>query len=441
MKNIRKIAILMFFITSIFANNGENLNNFAYGYEIVLSENKNNAVSKIVVPIDIYLNAYSKNLDDVRIFNNKGELVSYAFSNNMLENIEHKSVKTVLFKIKDNEDRVAKEIEKGDTHLSEYTYTYLLKFPQDFNHTNDVNSVKFKWEKTNYNWEANVDVAFSENSNLKNNQIVKNAPIMQLKDVNNENVFILDTINISRYYRGAQATNGNDIIITIRSTVKLPDMQYASVGFQDYNADKDVENFHMNYIKNANQSLIYKLKTSQPAVEIKMSLNDANSVMPVEIYYKSDKEQDDWVKLEDKVLTSINYEENKIILKNPLLIEQIMIKPINTSYNNVPTVYISRKRSEIIFNSANNGPFILAYGSNIAKKVAISPNVFKDQHVSYAGIGKHIKFAGEKAFMQKEDNANNSQISKWLIWITLGLGVVFLVALSLRLIKEIKKEI
>jgi hypothetical protein len=113
----------------------------------------------------------------------------------------------------------------------------------------------------------------------------------------------------------------------------------------------------------------------------------------------------------------------------------------NSGFGNVPQFTAYRKRIDIIFNSANNAPFILAYGSFGANALDLPASDFlKDTDVDYipaAYIGNALKLGGEKAFEVKVEK-DGSFIPKWTIWIALVFGVAFLIFLAYKLSKELK---
>ncbi|MFV0481903.1 MAG: DUF3999 family protein [Campylobacteraceae bacterium] len=119
-----------------------------------------------------------------------------------------------------------------------------------------------------------------------------------------------------------------------------------------------------------------------------------------------------------------------------------MIKPINSSFVLYPEVTLSRKELDVVFNSANGAPFILAYGSNIAKSASVPIGSFEDLYnLADTNLKAKTTLSGEKAFNQKDGSVQESLILSWAIWAILIFGVIVLVFLAFRLSKEIKKEI
>ena len=99
----------------------------------------------------------------------------------------------------------------------------------------------------------------------------------------------------------------------------------------------------------------------------------------------------------------------------------------------------------IIFNSANNGPFILAWGSAKAKPASLSEKALLSdttsaQDVPEAHLGDKVKLGNKEVLSQTDDDlSKSSSLSKWLIWGVLIAGALFLMLLALKLLKEVKK--
>ena len=447
-----KIFLGFVFVAQIvFASNVVTSNDFAYGKEITLNDNQA-VISAIVLDKDIYLKAYSESLDDIRIFNKDGVLTPFALYEKSSNKLITKSLDMNVFKIGDNEDKILRQIEQNEIDISEYEYTYLIKLPANSNFFETLKEIKFDWNETSYNWEAKVNIGFKENASSKEKRVAENFAIMQLRDENSKNLFKLDVVELWRYYleknsdfyKENSARNEFSWIVKISSKTKLPKIKSATGNYEVYSVESDLVSFIMDVKHSTDNLFDFSLPSRQPISEIDISLDKNNVILPVEIFYKTD-EKDEWKKLKEVVLNSIsdNQKLNKISFSNALDIKELRLKPINTSFNGNINIYVKRQEFEIVFNSANDAPFLLVYGSNVAQKATIAKDVFLEQsdYIPRGYLSKEMVLAGEKAYNQKLNEENSSSIPKWLIWVFLGFGVLFLVFLAVKLSKEIKKDI
>ncbi|MDR0467312.1 MAG: DUF3999 domain-containing protein, partial [Campylobacteraceae bacterium] len=276
---------------------------------------------------------------------------------------------------------------------------------------------------------------------LQGRQIAEDFVIMQLQDEKQQSDLKVDSVKLNYHSlkKEESATNSEfGWIVKVSSKTKLPKITKAVGYFEEYSVETDYITFDMKSKRTSDDTLDFSLPSTQPINELNLFLHGTNFMLPIEIFYKSDKDEE-WKKLKEMVLIR---DTNRISMADsPLNIKELRIKAINAHFYGDISVEAKRKELDIVFNSANNAPYILVYGSNIAGKASISEDIFlKQDDISYAYLSKEVVLAGEKAYSQKLDD-ENSAIPKWVIWAILGLGVVFLVFLAFKLSKEIKKDI
>jgi hypothetical protein len=150
-------------------------------------------------------------------------------------------------------------------------------------------------------------------------------------------------------------------------------------------------------------------------------LGQKSLILPLNIFYK---DGDKWIKLERHIVN----EKADIKLQKSIFTKEFMLK-INGGFANIPKLSIYRKRVDIVFNSANNAPFILAYGSYGANALDLcSSDFLKDVDINYIPIvktGDAVELSGEKALEVKIEKKSGFVVPKWAIWIALVLGVAF----------------
>lgn len=447
---LKKLLIFIFTSSLLFASSELSPNNFAYGAQIEIKD-KEAIVGRVGLNEDVYLKTFSKNLDDIRIFDKNTNMVPFSLVPKSSSKIILKSLDMAIFPIGDNEEKITRELEQKKIDTSKYEYTYIITLPENSNFSSALKFIKLEFDDANYNYEAEVGVAFKENTNAKEIVLTTNySKVMQLKDEKNQNSLKLDMVELNFYGLQKQkkfyqdgANSEFSWTVKLSSDKKLPKLINVVGYYEEYSVENDYITFNMKSNNTQANTFDFSLPNFQPISEIHIYLDIRNAILPVEIFYKSEQ-NDEWVKLQDMIVTSIgdNYHSNKISFMQPLYIRELKIKSINTHFNNNIHVSVNRKEYEILFNSANNAPFLLAYGSNLAKKASIDSSIFLEQkHMTYTYFNKEMVLAGEKAYIQKTEDSQNSSVPKWLIWTILGFGVIFLVFLAYKLSKEIKKEI
>lgn len=467
---MKKILLSSLLLISGLSQAADKTNQYAYGAMIELSDSES-MYNRIELTGDIYTQALSSTLDDVRVFNQKGQPVPFALVNVYQQNDENQTFPVTIYSLdnhqkNDNNNNQEDEVEGkkqsaiGQYNINinnknvqinldnankpnEYQATYLLQIPSEIKLGQPFSRLSIDFEKMS-NWQASANLLYS--NDLKRWQTaIDNVPIMSLTDNNNNQSLNVNTIdlpsgmNFKSIYWILQLKSDKQLIPSIK-TVKFTSKKATPV--------RDLYPIDLNLISADEQEAIYQLSTSLPIKQLTVKLQNERTVLPATIFYKTSDNDKTWHKLDDYIFRSINdtNQSQTINFNNSTLnIKQLKIKAINASLDNPPSVTAYLYRMRIIFNSANNGPFILAWGSAIAKPASLSEkallsDTISAQDVPEAYLGDKVKLGNQEVLSQTDDNSSkSSSLSKWLIWGVLIAGALFLMLLALKLLKEVKK--
>ncbi|PXZ06797.1 DUF3999 family protein [Gilliamella apicola] len=467
---MKKILLSSLLLISGLSQAADQTNQYAYGAMIELS-NSESMYNRIELTGDIYTQALSSTLDDVRVFNQKGQPVPFALANVYQQNDENQTFPVTVYSLdnhqeNDNNNNQEDEIEGkklsaiGQYNINinnkniqinldnankpnEYHATYLLQIPSEIKLGQPFSRLSIDFEEMS-NWQATANLLYS-NDLKKWQTAIDNVPIMSLTDNNNNQSLNVNTIdlpsgmNFKSIYWILQLKSDKQLIPSIK-TVKFTSRKATPV--------RDLYPIDLNLISADEQEATYQLSTSLPIKQLTIKLQNERTVLPATIFYKTSDNDKTWHKLDDYIFRSINdtNQSQTININNSILnIKQLKIKAINASLDNPPSVTAYLYRMRIIFNSANNGPFILAWGSPIAKPASLSEkallsDTISAQDVPEAYLGDKVKLGNREVLSQTDDNSSkSSSLSKWLIWGVLIAGALFLMLLALKLLKEVKK--
>lgn len=434
----------------------ESPSDYAYGAKLEYIDNTS-AFHKIQLPEAVYQQTLSPNLDDVRVFNNNGYPVTFALINevkpqstiepmnldiyqlNKEENSEQ-NIGKYSVSINGNKTSIYIDNQLENNEPAGYLATYILKLPNN-QPAQSLSSFTFNWQPTDYNWHAKTQISYS--SDLKNwKNLVYNEPLMTLTN-NDGSSLELNEININSYHYSY--AKGTYWLVTIMSKNPIPKLSSVFATNKAASTQNATIAFNFKQISANNDSATYQLPSPQPLSALSIELQQDRTVQPIEIYYKTDITSDNWVKLEDRIIRRIDSSDTTTpFALSPRLpvIQAIQLKAINGSWEQAPEVQGLRHRIGLVFNSSNNGPFLLAWGSAQAKAVAISQqSLIHDQeldNIDTAQIGATVVLSGDKALQQNNDS-QSSGFPQWIIWLCLIAGAGLLILLAYKLSQEIKK--
>ncbi|MDR1007470.1 MAG: DUF3999 domain-containing protein [Campylobacteraceae bacterium] len=393
---------------------------YAYGLEI--NADGRDTLSRVNIPNDVYLRTLSPSLEDVAIFNKNDQAVAFSFiGTKRAKDITQEIPATLYFINKKNSNTANNE--------SMYTYTYFIELS---NKTEYPSFFNLNWESSDYNWEAkaNINIQLSNSGNIS---AANGVLLAELKDVSDESSLRISEI-VLRDYSYYSNIKGWQLVIT--SDVEIPKITSVEAYTKEQYIDQSFVALDAEYKETINNSIVYEFQSIQPVESVFINLRQSNLILPLTLFYK-DSSKDKWVKFDGRIVN----EDADIKLQKTVFAKEFMLKT-NGGFNNIPQFTVYRKRIDIVFNSANNAPFVLAYGSFGAKALGLPESDFLSgidiDDIPIVNTGNFVKLGEEKALETKIEEKN--RVPEWAIWIALVLGVAFLVFLAYKLSKELKSS-
>jgi len=445
-------------ITSLYtwANQTESTNNYAFGAELTLT-NPESMFSRVELDKQIYTQTTSPTLDDIRVFNSNGKAVPFTLVD-VYDKQQYKQQFDMSIYSIDEDNLVAESnskmnnyaismqgqninisVDKLNNPKDEYSNTYLLQIPDNSKINQPISNLKLSFAGQTGNWQATANVFYS--SDLRDwNSVVSNVPVMTLTNNDNQIVSLSD---IS--FQPSPSYKNKNWLITLSSQKPIPILTDVTASSNSASINNTLYPINFSLENADSQTAIYTLPTAMPVKKFSIELHNTGSVLPVSIYYKTNLNDKDWVKLEDRIIRkTANYDDPTSITLNGRLIAAIKLVTINSSFEEAPKLIAYRNKVDLIFNSANNAPFILAWGSAHPKLAALSSSALlsasdSPQSLPLAFIGNSVKLAGNDALV-KDNETKSSVFSNWMIWLGLIAGAGVLVLLALKLLKEVKEQ-
>ena len=468
---MKKILFSSLLLISGLCQATDQTNQYAYGAMIEINDNTS-MYNRIDLTSEVYTQALSNTLDDVRVFNHKGQLVPFALVNVYQQYDKNDTFPVTVYTLDNtqqshkNDDNDTKKEEQNKLSIEQYSIninnknvqiyldnpnkqegynaTYLLQIPNEIKLEQPFSRLSIDFDTSkNLNWQATANLLYS-NDLKKWQTAINDIPIMSLIDNNNNQSLNVNTIDLPSGIN----FKSNYWILQLKSDKQLvPSIKGVEFTSRKEMPTKALYPINFDLISFNEQEAIYQLPTSLPIKELSIKLQNDRTVLPASIYYKISDNDKTWHKLDDYIFRRINDDQGQSIkINNSVLnIKQLKIKAINASLNDAPFVTAYRYRMSIIFNSANNGPFILAWGSANAKPASLSEKALladsiSSQNVPEAYLGDNVKLGNKKVLSETDNISTKSPIlPKLLIWGILIAGSIFLMFLALKLLKEMKK--
>ena len=184
---MKKILLSSLLLISGLSQAADRTNQYAYGAMIELSDSES-MYNRIELTGDIYTQALSSTLDDVRVFNQKGQPVPFALANVYQQNDENQTFPVTVYSLdnhqeNDNNNNQEDEIEGkklsaiGQYNINinnkniqinldnankpnEYQATYLLQIPSEIKLGQPFSRLSIDFEEMS-NWQATANLLYS----------------------------------------------------------------------------------------------------------------------------------------------------------------------------------------------------------------------------------------------------------------------------------------
>lgn len=428
---------------------------FAYGMPLTTEDSQ--PFFSIELPEAVYLESAWPDMRDVRVFNNQGQAVPFALTANVTTQHDSQTFPLRLFPM--NSESVGKQ-EHGVISLKsaggvevtlpvdngqEVGRTFLLEVPQREGDYPRLTQLKLTWERLPENWQARVSVLYSDD--LKQWESgVDDVPLMDL--VSGSDRLLLDTLELDS---GGSYSRARYLLLVFNDAKAAPKLKIQSVQGIAASSQTQQQRIALSFSQQAIAAgeAEYTLPSPQPLNAISISPTQYNTVLPLEIEYRS-AANDPWHALAKQVVYSVNGRAAEAIPLNGLLVQGIRLQGINQQWGeHLPAVTAERDRQTLVFNAQGSSPFLLAWGNKTAQPQAIPLDTLippalhesvATDALPQAGLQARVTLGGAERLSAVDASAEVSQWKKGLLWLLLVLGAGALVLLALKLWKEIQQK-
>lgn len=453
-KNYSILCVSLMISFNALSTEVETTNSYAFGAELNLTDTES-MFSRVELDEQIYTQTKSPKLDDLRVFNHNGQTVPFTLIEVYNKQHKNQQFEMVMYPLdqdssKNNSNnsnysisidgqQVNINLDTADKITNGYHRSYLLQIPNGTKIEQPIANFKLSFAEQAENWQATANIAYSSDLRYWNN-IIDDVPIMVLTNTDNSQLALLD-INFPTY----SSNKNRNWLITLSSQKPIPKLNKVIASSDNTTINNALYPIDFALESSDAQEVIYTLPSAQPVKQIAVELNNARSVLPMSIFYKTNDKAQDWIKLEDRIIRKTDYNDEPTMIElDGRLISAIKLTAINSSFAQAPKLVAYRNKVDLIFNSANNAPFIIAWGAAQSKSAALSSSTLlsasdSPDSLPLAFIGEQVKLAGDKA-LSIDKPVQSSGFPQWIIWLGLIIGAGALVWLAFKLFKEIKKQ-
>lgn len=428
---------------------------FAYG--MPLTTEGNEPFFRIDLPEAVYTESVWPDMRDVRVFNNQGQAVPFALTANVTTQNASQTYPLRLFpmsgtKVAGQEQEVISLKSAGGVEVTlpidsgqQMGRTYLLEVPQHEGDYPRLTQLKLAWDRLPENWQTRVSVLYS--NDLKEwSSGVDDAPLMDLVSGNDR--LLLDTLDLDN--EGGYSSP-RYLLLVFKEAKTAPNLKIQSAQGIAASSHSEQQRISLPF----NQKAIsaseaeYSWANPQPLNNISIHPAQNNTVLPLEIAYRSTA-NDDWHPLAKQVVYSVNGRTAEAIPLNGLLVQGIRLKGINQQWGErLPEVTAERDRQSLVFNAQGSTPFLLAWGSKAAQPQAIAldaliPEALREtvsaDALPQAGLQSRVVLGGTERLSAMDATEEAGMWKKGLLWLLLVLGAGALVLLALKVWKEVQQK-
>lgn len=454
------LSVLSLFSTAVQAESAvvaDHPGNYAFGRELQLWQKA--PFYRITLPEAVYAQSVFPDLRDVRVFDANGKLMPFAFYHQ--ENVQQKKTSFALTLFPLSQKNVVEKEEQRNMvlkysdgsevtfpldrqgHAEAFSQSYLMRYDGE-DKTYGSKILTLNWPDADAGWQAEVSVYSS--TNMKNwRDLVTGAPLIDL--VSGTERLKINSVELPGFY----LYKNTYLLAVIRAKDGQRVPKITSVTGVETAEDirDDLISLRFTPKRLSSYEVEYRLERPQPLTELVIFPAQDNVVLPLEISYLTNTEQETWSLLEKRAIyRAAGSSEDSIEALNmrDQLVQAIRIKGINQQElsDPLPDVIGKRKKQTLVFNMQGNAPFVLAWGSVNAQPKALTPDMLlpKDyvlnRDASIADVTeKAVLLCGESCLVSAKKEDSNY---KFVLWGILILGVAGLGLLAFRLWREVQKS-
>lgn len=427
---------------------------FATGMHLQTSGNS--PFYRIALPEAIYTGAAHPDLRDIRVFNHNGESLPFALvSEPTPTRVQAKTTKLQAFKLPTHKegdiDTGTVIVQRDNVHLS-WSKDLQNDRPQillmstskkESEQTITLSSIKLDWADSNNSWQQ--DVILESSSDLSYWNIVETQlPLMDLKQ--NGQRLRVDTLKFpsttARYWR---------LTLTEAQTPELKSI----TGIEQTESSSTP----LTWIKPSKTEKpetwqrIYQFALAQPIESLKISLPQANTVLPYTLEYR-DNPKNTWQPLVQNVAWRLNRNngnehESPALELNGTYASELRLSAGPAGWGSgEPTLEIGRHNQHLYFNARGSNPYLLTWGSAAAPAANLLPeslipgyNAENWNNYPETSSSDTLELGGEKRRFEPSLAERQARWQTQLLWVVLIAGVAGLAGLAFKLWREMGAKV
>ncbi|HCM9274463.1 TPA: DUF3999 domain-containing protein [Enterobacter kobei] len=413
---------------------------------------------RVLLPLAVYEQSTSPNLDDVRVFNQSGEPVPFSLVTATRPQVVAQSTALRLFPL--DASPLAAAPDAGDSNkillrsgngveivlegqkAAVAGQHYLLTLPEQATGEMAISQLQLLWNPPQTSWQGTASVYYSEDlkrwytlrEDMPLLDVVSGQDRLKLDRIDTDTVLSPDA---NRYLMVVLNAQSQGMTLTGVNAISAP----AQMAPEAIDLEGEGEQLSTSEAQ-------WHWAHPQPLSTVSFLLN-GDGVLPVEIAWRS-TEKDTWHPLKKEVLYRLEGKTSAPVSLNGERIQAVKITTLNARLPEyLPNVIGHRDRVDLVFNAQGKAPYVLAWGNGAAKPANLEPDMLipADLRKTYdmanlpqADIVDDVALGGEARLTATSAGEQESRMNALLVWSVLIVGVILLALMAWRIWRETQRK-
>ncbi|WP_436907183.1 DUF3999 family protein [Enterobacter kobei] len=413
---------------------------------------------RVLLPLAVYEQSTSPNLDDVRVFNQSGEPVPFSLVTATRPQVVAQYTALRLFPL--DASPLAAAPDAGDSNkillrsgngveivlegqkAAVAGQHYLLTLPEQATGEMAISQLQLLWNPPKTSWQGTASVYYSEDlkrwytlrEDMPLLDVVSGQDRLKLDRIDTDTVLSPDA---NRYLMVVLNAQSQGMTLTGVNAISAP----AQMAPEAIDLEGEGEQLSTSEAQ-------WHWAHPQPLSTVSFLLN-GDGVLPVEIAWRS-TEKDTWHPLRKEVLYRLEGKTSAPVSLNGERVQAVKITTLNARLPEyLPNVIGHRDRVDLVFNAQGKAPYVLAWGNGAAKPANLEPDMLipADLRKTYdmanlpqADIVDDVALGGEARLTATSAGEQESRMNALLVWSVLIVGVILLALMAWRIWRETQRK-
>ncbi|HCM9714929.1 DUF3999 family protein [Enterobacter cloacae complex sp. SHL012] len=413
---------------------------------------------RVLLPLAVYEQSTSPNLDDVRVFNQSGEPVPFSLVTATRPQVVAQSTALRLFPLDASPLAAAPDAGESNKILlrsgngveivlegqkaAVAGQHYLLTLPEQATGEMAISQLQLLWNPPKTSWQGTASVYYSEDlkrwytlrEDMPLLDVVSGQDRLKLDRIDTDTVLSPDA---NRYLMVVLNAQSQGMTLTGVNAISAP----AQMAPEAIDLEGEGEQLSTSEAQ-------WHWAHPQPLSTVSFLLN-GDGVLPVEIAWRS-TEKDTWHPLRKEVLYRLEGKTSAPVSLNGERVQAVKITTLNARLPEyLPNVIGHRDRVDLVFNAQGKAPYVLAWGNGAAKPANLEPDMLipADLRKTYdmanlpqADIVDDVALGGEARLTATSAGEQESRMNALLVWSVLIVGVILLALMAWRIWRETQRK-